>query len=187
MVLCLEGEKPGGTDQDAVDVGGPPVAVQGEVVVSGVIVAQSRREQMGSECLLAPDSAPIGRIGGTARGRDEKSDDSGDDTGCDDEGDACDDSNEQKSEGDPGPGNTGHEALFRFFLKIIRKERLFYGFLLGHTLRPAFTKLKKSWKNPLKSSGSLTLAAYTAFVGFRVISAGIWAGFSEWRPTGTMI
>ena len=74
MVFCLEDEKPGGADEDAVDVGSPPVAVQREVVIGDVIVAKSRREKMGSERLLAPDSAPISRISGTVRGHNEKGD-----------------------------------------------------------------------------------------------------------------
>ena len=77
MVLYFEHEKAGGTDEDAVDIGGSPVAVQGEVVIGGVIVTQSRREKMDPEHLLAPDSAPISRIDGTTRGCNEKGDHDG--------------------------------------------------------------------------------------------------------------
>ena len=94
MVLYFEDEQPGGADEDAVDVGVPPVAVQGEVVIGGVLVTQSRREKMGSERLLTPDSAPVRRIGGTVRGRNEKGDHDGDDTRYKDEGDACGNSGE---------------------------------------------------------------------------------------------
>ena len=47
MVLYLKDEKTGRTDEDAVDIGDPPVAVQGEVVIGGVIVAQSQTREDG--------------------------------------------------------------------------------------------------------------------------------------------
>ena len=94
MMLYFEDEKPGGTDEDAVDVGGPPVAVQGEIIVGDVLVAQARREKISPERLLSPDSAPISRIDGTARGPDKKGDHGGDYTRCDNEGDACGNSSE---------------------------------------------------------------------------------------------
>ncbi len=94
VMLGLKHKESRGTDENAVDVGNPPVAVQREVVVGGVIVTQSRREQIGSECLLAPDSAPISRIDGTAHGRDEKGDHDGNEARYKDDSDTCGDSGE---------------------------------------------------------------------------------------------
>ena len=159
MVLYLKNEKAGRTDKDAVDIGGPPVAVQGEVVIGGAIVAQSRREKMGSEDLLAPDSAPVGSIAGAMRGRDEKGDHRGDDAGYDDERRRLWQFQRVEESGRPRLRQRRPQGSFSLFSEDNQKRRPLSRVYPGHTLRGAVTKVKKSRKNPLKSSRSLTLAA----------------------------
>lgn len=100
MVLHLENKEPRGTHEDAVDVGRPPVAVQREVVIGGVIVIQSRRAEPITQNPLTLHPVTVGHVSGAVLGHDETGDRQGDHAGPDNEnachGDA--DSQERQSE-----------------------------------------------------------------------------------------
>lgn len=68
MVLYLEDEESRGADEDTIDVGDLFITIDGEVVVSGMFIAQSQQAKAVLENMFALHPAPIGNVHSAALG-----------------------------------------------------------------------------------------------------------------------
>lgn len=113
MVLYLEEEESEGTDKNTVNIGDPSVPVRREVVIGGMLIAQSQRAKVVPENPLSLHSAAVGDVSGAASGRDETGDRQGTRARHDNEGNARGDSGNKKRQGGAHPRQTGYETLCR--------------------------------------------------------------------------